>query len=122
MDHEVHTIRLTAAWERSEQGHWLRSFGHPSGLSCDHRVLLVVSHAVDFPALLLNGASLGAAESGDIERRVWDVTGRLTQRNTLEWVHADEDSDPPPAGRCPLPQACGEVMLEIFTTPGVNNA
>lgn len=122
MTHETHAIRLTAAWERSESGHWRRSFGQPSGLEPEHRVLLVVAGASAVPTLLLNGQPLRATDEGEPRRHVWDVTGRLTRRNTLEWIRAGEEGEPPASGRRPLPQACGEVTLEIFTTSSVNNA
>lgn len=122
MTEATHAIRLTAAWERSEGGHWLRSFGRPSGLEQEHRVLLVVVGAAEEPRLLLNGKLLGATDEADRRRCAWDVTGMLTHRNTLEWVRDGRDGEPPASGRCPLPRTCGEVALEIFTTRSVNNA
>lgn len=122
MNHETHAIRLTAAWERSERGHWQRSFGRPSGLTAEHRVLLIVAGATELPRLLLNGMPLGVADEGDPRRHVWDVTGRLAHRNTLEWVRERGNGEPPASGRTALPRACGEVAVEILETPSVNNA
>ena len=122
MSHETHAIRLTAAWERSGSGQWQRSFGRPSGLSPDHRVFLIVAGATEVPTLLLNGTPLGAANDGDAGRHVWDVTGRLTHRNTLEWLRESRDGEPPASGRTALPPACGEVAVEILEPPSVNNA
>lgn len=119
---DVHVIRLTAAWERSEQGDWLRQFGCPAGLDGSQRLSLVVVGSAQTPPLRLNGTPLGPPIMREPGRWAWEVTSLLVPRNRLEWP-ADADLGPPPAtGRGPLPTSFGEVQLEIVEGMAVNNA
>ena len=118
----VHVIKLTAVWERSPQGGWLRNFGLPSGLGSGHRVQLLVAGAGTEPTLRLNGCPLGAAVHDAEGCCTWDVTTQLQRRNTLE-LPATEPAVPSSTGvREPLPAAYGEVSLKIVDLSHVNNA
>ncbi len=123
----VHEIRLTAAWEQSETGGWLRSFGMPSGLDGGAQVWLVVLGGRTDLQPSLNGRLLGAAASVDEDRSAWEVTQLLARRNSLEFSVIGDAAAPPPTGRLPLPAVYGEVLLEIdereqATLPQENNA
>lgn len=109
----VHEIRLTAAWERSETGGWLRSFGIPSGLDGGAQVRLVVVGGRTDLQPRLNGRLLGAAASIDEDRSAWEVTRLLARRNSLEFSVIGDAAAPPLTGRLPLPAIYGEVLLEI---------
>lgn len=122
MGDEVHVIKLTSVWERSPEGGWLRNFGLPSGLDNGHRVQLLVRGVGDEPAMQLNGHPLGPAELGRDGRYGWDVTRQLQRRNTLELDAAGGDMPPPAGSRASLPEAYGEVSLEITDLSHLNNA
>ncbi len=122
MAREVHVIRLTAAWERSEQAGWVRQFGRPSGLGGDHRVCLVLDSPPGELQLRLNDVPLGPPDRVEAERMAWNVTTLLLPRNRLELGSHADLGPPPPAGRGPLPSAFGEVLLEIVAESDVNNA
>ncbi len=122
MGDEVHVIKLTSVWERSPQGGWLRKFGLPSRLGSGHRVHLLVSGVGDEPEMCLNGHPLGPAEHCRDGRYGWDVTRHLQRRNTLELGVAGGDMPPPVGSRASLPEAYGEVSLEITDLAHLNNA
>ena len=122
MAREVHVIRLTAAWERSEQAGWVRLFGRPSGLGCDHLVYLVVNSPPGEPQLRLNDVQLGPPDRVEAERMAWNITTLLQPRNRLQLCSHVDLGPQPAAGRGPLPYACGEVLLEIIAESDVNNA
>jgi hypothetical protein len=122
MGGDVHVITLTAVWERSLEGGWLRSFGLPSGLGSGHRVQLLLAGAGEEPNVRLNGCPLGAAVRGADGRYAWDVTARLQRRNTLELPAKEPALPSATGGREPLPAVYGEVSLEIVDLSQVNNA
>ncbi len=122
MAERTHRIRLTGAWERSEQGEWLRHFVCPSGLDGNQRVRLVVSGRSQEPQLRLNGQPLGLPESRKDREQAWDVTSLLVARNRLILLPEPDIDLPPAAGRSPLPAGFGEVLLEIVDRRMVNNA
>ena len=77
---KLHTIRLRAPWKHRQEGecsHWERSFGRPTNLSKNEVVRLVVQSEGLQAEAVLNGEILGMAPA------VYDVTGRLVQRNTV---------------------------------------
>ena len=118
----VHVIGLTAAWERSAEGGWLREFGVPTGLSGAHRLWLVIDDAAGPLAPRLNGRSLGEAADGGDGSQAWEVTGLLGRRNRLELAATTGGSQPPHVGRAALPSAYGEVRLKIEEPGSENNA
>ena len=122
MADEGHTIRLTAAWERSEAAGWQRHFGRPAGIDGGQRVWLVLEGQAREPILQLNGTPLGAADRTEPDRWAWEVTSRLQSRNRLELAPHPQLAPPPETGRAPLPPAFGEVLLQIVDGCDVNNA
>lgn len=122
MGGDVHVIKLTAVWERSVQGGWLRNFGLPSGLGGGHRVQLLFAGAGEEPVLRLNGCPLGAAMRDADGRYAWDVTTQLQRRNTLELPATEPAIPSATGGREPLPAMYGEVSLEIVDLSHLNNA
>jgi hypothetical protein len=117
-----HVIRLTAVWERSEFGGWLRHFGCPSGLGGNARVWLVLEGPVGDLQLRLNDMPLGPPQQSEEARQVWDVTALLRGRNRLELAAHAALGPPPAVGRSSLPRTVGDIQLEIVDGMPVNNA
>lgn len=134
METDPHCISLAAAWEPpADPGAllWVRRFGRPagsaaSGAAAEVRVFLVVTGAAS--SLRLNGVSLpggptpvaGAAtapaDEGPRSGRRYDVTGLLGARNELQLTAAAMVPVAGPRvrhGRVALPEAVGEVWLEV---------
>lgn len=119
-NHHIHTIRLNSVWEPPHSGEaaWLRSFGRPSGIAVDDRVMLVVERpAAD--AFTLNGVALPRPAAG-VARWEHDITSLLRERNLLalepeSGAEAGDDQAVDAHGRAALPRRFGSVALEILT-------
>lgn len=124
-NHHIHTIRLNSVWEppRSGETAWLRSFGRPSGIAVEDRVMLVVERpAAD--AFALNGAALPRPVAG-VARWEHDITSLLLERNLLalepeSGAEAGHDHAVDAHGRVALPRRFGSVVLEILTRKAID--
>ncbi len=140
METDPHRISLAGAWEPpADPGAllWVRRFGRPAGIAAtgtgaEVRVFLVVMGATS--GLMLNGVSLpggpapaaaAPADEGSRPGRRYDVTRLLGPRNELQLTAAAMVPVAGPRarhGRVALPEAVGDVWLEVVADAAADPA